>query len=336
VVGIPVSQSATQTDGPRPVNLRTDLAALADLIEVAFDSSMDNNGRAAIREMRYLSKMGVGLNLLTSMNELAHGMGMGYVWIADGKLVGNISVYPAPGEMPRTWVIVNVAVYPDYQRRGIASQLLRATQDMIREKGGQAAILQVDADNDTAIHVYERLGFVQERTWTSWRRNSLLTKPPPLELNPPLHIVHRRSSEWRTEYQLAQTVRSSAQGGLGWLRPLHPHFFHKSLWRQLGDWLSLQSTERLAIRSEDQSRILASLWIESGFTASATQLTLLVDPAYEGLYDDALLNTAVRRFGSSNPLTIEHPQDATITNTVLRNYHFTSRREVIHMRWDVL
>jgi hypothetical protein len=51
-------------NGLRPINLRTDLAPLADLIEIVFASSMDASGKSAIREMRYLSKIGAGLGFL--------------------------------------------------------------------------------------------------------------------------------------------------------------------------------------------------------------------------------------------------------------------------------
>jgi len=152
---------ATTTDGLRPINLRTDLGSLADLIELAFADSMDGGGRAAVREMRYLSKMGVGLSILSSMNDLVQGISMGFVWVAGGRLVGNVSVYPAnwPAELGKTWIIANVAVHPDYQRQGIATQLMQASMDMIREQGGKLAILQVDMDNYTARRLYTRLGF---------------------------------------------------------------------------------------------------------------------------------------------------------------------------------
>lgn len=333
MVGIPVPHKpAAQADGPRPVNLRTDLAPLADLIEVAFASSMDSNGRAAVREMRYLSRVGFGLNMLAGMNELAQGMGLGYVWVADGKLVGNVSVYPAPSNMPKTWVIVNVAVYPEYQGQGIATRLMQSTMDMIRERGGQRAILQVDADNEPAKRVYLKLGFKHERAWTAWRRNSLISRPPPLPNGP--HIAHRATGEWRAEYALAERVRPDDLGGIGWLRPLHIAQFRQPFWKQLTDWLTLQTTERLVIRSDDESQIHASMWIENGFASPSTHLTLLVDPEYEGLYDEALLNTVVRRFGG-NALMLEHPADRETTNALLRRYQFSPRREVIHMRWDV-
>jgi hypothetical protein len=66
-----------QSDGLRSVNLRTDLGELADLIELVFADSMDENGRAAIREMRYLSHLGAGLALVGRLNEMMLGISMG-------------------------------------------------------------------------------------------------------------------------------------------------------------------------------------------------------------------------------------------------------------------
>lgn len=337
MVGMQAAQtSAEMSDGLRPVNLRTDLGPLADLIELAFADTMDSSGRAAVREMRTLSRMGAGLNLLAGLNDLAQGMGMGYVWIADGRLVGNVSTYPAPNltEMKDTWVIVNVATHPDYRKRGIANQLMQETMSMIRARGGKHAILQVDADNPTARSLYGRLGFVEERGWISWKRSGTSTRPQPVGQLNNIYITHRNGGEWRSEYALAQQVRPAYMGGLGWLRPLAPSYFRAPLWKQLVDWFSLRNLERLIIRSADDRSILASLWIESGFTSSSTQLTLMIHPDFEGLYDDALLSTAVRRFGGSS-LTLEHPSDRLATNALLRRYGFNVRRDVIHMRWDV-
>ncbi len=259
VVGIQATQnSALVKNGPRPVNLRTDLGALADLIEIAFVSSMDSNGRAAVREMRTMSGM-PGIGFLGGLNNLMQGMGTGYVWIADGKLVGNVSVYPAdgPGFDGRDWVIVNVAVHPDYQRRGIAHQLMQASMDMIAQRGGRRAMLQVDADNPTARNLYLRLGFMEERSWMTWRRNGTYTMPTPYDSDPRIHIVHRQPGEWQAEYKLAEYVRPPSMGGLGWLRPIHERQFRRTFLQQIGDWLSLRQRERLVIRSDDERELLA-------------------------------------------------------------------------------
>lgn len=221
MVGLQASHNpAFVQEGPRPVNLRTDLGQLADLIEIAFASSMDSNGRAAVREMRTMSNL-PGIGLIGGLNSLMQGMGMGQVWIADGRLVGNVSIYPADGigYDGRDWVIVNVAVHPDYQRRGIAQQLMQASMQMIAQQGGRKAMLQVDADNPVARRLYQRLGFFEERGWTSWRRGGVYHVPQPFAAEERIHIVRRQSSDWQAEYALAEHVRPAAMGGLGWLRP---------------------------------------------------------------------------------------------------------------------
>jgi GNAT superfamily N-acetyltransferase len=319
-------------NGARPVNLRTDLGPLADLIEIAFSSTMDSSGRAAIREMRALSHMGPGLNLLGGLNDLAQGMGTGFVYVADGRLVGNVSTYPADssGPLKDDWVIVNVATHPDYRGRGIAQLLMQDTLTMIRKRGGRAALLQVDADNPVARRLYQRLGFYEERGWTTWRRNAAHARVPELELVPP-HIAHPQSGEWQAEYALADYIRPQPMGGMGWLRPLTEARFNRTFRQRLADWFSLRGLEKLYIRSRDESQVLASLWIESGFTLAATKLTLLVHPDYEGYYDEVLLNAAVSRFGGG-AISIEHPADRSTTNNILRRYGFSTRRDVIHMR----
>lgn len=332
----PPSPSTSAANGLRPVNLRTDLGPLADLMELVFAESMDQGGAAAVREMRALSRMGAGIGLLPGMNDLLQGIRLGYVWIEEGKLVGNVSVYPArwPGSHGKAWIIANVGVHPDYQRRGIATQLIHASQEMIRREAGRVALLQVDAENDPARRIYQRLGFVDERAWTLWRRSSA-ARIPASAPGQTAQIARRRPNEWQAEFALAKRLRPAEKGGLGWQRPLHREYFHKPFWRQIGDWLNMRGMERLVIRSEDEQELLAVLWIESAFLTTSTQLTLMVAPEYQGVYDDLLLRYITRRYDMRGSLLVEHPTDETVTASVLQKYHFRPQREVIHMRWDV-
>jgi GNAT superfamily N-acetyltransferase len=296
---------------------------------------MDSSGRAAVREMRTLSRIGPGLNILSGMNDLTQGISLGFVWQAENRIVGNVSVYPAnwPSSLGSAWIIANVATHPDYRGRGIARQLLEASLNMIRQRGGQTAVLQVDAANAVAQRLYTRLGFVAERGWTQWRR-SATGRVPSSGPEVAAYITQRRRSDWKAEYALAERVRPAHQGGVGWMRPLHRSLFQRSLWARLGDWVSLRSMERLVIHSQDGRRIPASLWIENAFAASSVQLTLMVEPEYAGLYDAALLNLAVRRYGARQPITIEHPADEQVSSELFQQYLFRSQRTLVHMRWD--
>lgn len=329
---IPSKQTIVSPSQSRPVNLRTDLAPLADLIELVFADTMDSGGRAALREMRTLSRMGPGVSLLAQMSEMTHGISLGYVWEEDGKIVGNVSVYPAnwPKPLGDTFIIANVGVHPDYRGRGIARHLMMRSMQMIRENSNARAILQVDHDNH-ARHLYQSLGFYAERTFTTWRRTSYGQIPtPPAE---PAFIRSRRRSEWDYEFKLADEIRPQDRGGLGWLRPLHPQFFKRPFLQKIGDYINLRGLERLMIVNPKQTdEIYGSAWIETAFGMN-TRITLLINPPYRGIYDDILLNHIVNRYGRGI-VTCEHPADDVITSGVLERYRFYNQRTVIHMRWD--
>lgn len=331
--------SSVSADGVRPVNLKTDLGALADLIEAAFAHSMDSGGRAAIREMRSLSHVGIGLNMLASMNDMMQGVGLGYVYVADGKIVGNVSIYPAslPREEDPASIIANVAVHPDFRGRGIARTLMHASLDVIGKRGGKpargaapTALLQVETENAPAVHLYEALGFHTEGVWTMWKRHSSARVPALTGETP--YITHRRRGEWRDEMALARSVRTTP-GGVGWLRPMVPSLFNRGWWKTVTDAFNLRSIERLIVRPEDALFIGASLWIEAAFAASTTQMTLLVAPSYIETYGEALLNTGIRRFGSRSAIQIEHPADDAATSALLERYGFARQRTLTHMRW---
>jgi ribosomal protein S18 acetylase RimI-like enzyme len=334
---LPVVDSHT-TGFLRPVNLKTDLAALADLIELAFSNTMDNGGRAAIREMRALSKISSGLNLIGGINDLVVGLGMGYVWIEDNTLVGNVSIYPAslPADEPPTFIIANVATHPAYRGRKIARTLMQASMDSIRARATRQnhapnAILQVEHDNEVAKRLYHTFGFREQGTFSQWKRSATYRQVPPLA-SPTPYMTRRGKSDWKSEMALAAIMRPNERGGIGWLRPLHRRFFSPTLWQSLGDFFSLRGTEHLIIRGENGD-VRSAMWIERAFGASTVQLTLMCSPDYEGLDGEALLYNAIRRYGKSDAITIEHPRDDGVIAALLRRFLFMDQRNLTHMRW---
>ena len=331
----PMAAPAFAQDGVRPVNLRTDLRPLADLIELVFADSMDSSGRSAIREMRYLSSLGYGLKLIARLNELALGISLGFVYVLDGKLVGNVSVYPAsyPSGFGETWILANVGVHPDYQRRGIAGELMRASLEMIRRRGAARVILQVNYENEAALRLYERAGFVYERAWRVWRRSGFLRAPAPSDRG--LRVSRLRQRDWQTEYALAQAARPNSRGGLGWLKPIHRAAFSPSLFRRLGNLVSLSSVEKLVVRDHEAGSILASCWIEGGLSFGNVRAWLFADPAIDHQpHAAALLESLVSRYDRSTIL-FEHPRDDNIVNGLLKTCRFTVTRDLWHLRLDL-
>lgn len=322
-------------DGLRPVNLRADLGPLADLIELVFADSMDSSGRSAIREMRYLSHLGYGLKLISRLNDLALGISLGFVYVEDGKLVGNVSVYPAgyPKAMGDTWILANVAVHPEYQRRGIAQSLVAACLGMIRRRAGARVILQVNYNNAKAQRLYERLGFIYERAWRIWRRSGLVRSAAGAA--PALSVAPVRGDEWEAELNLAQAARPNARGGIGWLKPVHRSQFFVPAWKRLLQPFSLSGMERLAIRGESGQEILASCWLENAMSFSSARGWLFASPGIDqGPYAEALLDYVVCLHDRST-IHFEHPRDDDIASDLFKDREFKVSRELWHMRLDL-
>ena len=60
------------------------------------------------------------------------------------------------------WHVMNVAVDPDHQRRGIATRLLEHLFELTRDDQRRGYTLEVRVSNSEAIGLYESLGFVRQ------------------------------------------------------------------------------------------------------------------------------------------------------------------------------
>ena len=73
----------------------------------------------------------------------------------DGLVAGYIGCQMSFPEVD----VMNVAVHPDFRRRGIAAILVEALTDHLRHMDCTSLSLEVRASNDPAIALYEKLGF---------------------------------------------------------------------------------------------------------------------------------------------------------------------------------
>jgi ribosomal-protein-alanine N-acetyltransferase len=60
------------------------------------------------------------------------------------------------------WHVMNVAVDPDHQRRGIATQLLERVFELTRSEERRGYTLEVRVSNLDAIQLYQKIGFSQQ------------------------------------------------------------------------------------------------------------------------------------------------------------------------------
>lgn len=97
-----------------------------------------------------------------SANEIAASHFAALIHRENQKIVGvlftSIYAHQSP-KGPVVW-IREVAVHPDYQRKGIGRKLILQTLNYGKAHGAKRAFLAADECNENAIHLYESLGFV--------------------------------------------------------------------------------------------------------------------------------------------------------------------------------
>ena len=75
----------------------------------------------------------------------------------EGTLVGYLIV----SRYVDAWHVMNVAVDPDHRGRGIATTMLERLFEVTADDARRGYTLEVRVSNETAIDLYQRLGFVE-------------------------------------------------------------------------------------------------------------------------------------------------------------------------------
>lgn len=74
----------------------------------------------------------------------------------DGMAAGFLMARHAPGESE----LLLIAVLPEYRGRGLGAQLIHALRLQVQEMGSESIFLEM-RQNNPAIHLYNKAGFVQ-------------------------------------------------------------------------------------------------------------------------------------------------------------------------------
>lgn len=100
-------------------------------------------------------------------SELVNPLSYWLVAIADNVVVGYVGSQTVMGETD----MMNVAVHPDYRRRGIAKALIEALICGLKERDSHCLTLEVRASNSPAIALYTELGFLEAGRRKNYYRN---------------------------------------------------------------------------------------------------------------------------------------------------------------------
>jgi ribosomal protein S18 acetylase RimI-like enzyme len=177
----------------RRLDMRQDLAKVADLVELCFRETLDPEGKQYLNEMRRAAHNATLIRWASSMLEESSMPPSGFVWEEDGRLVGNLSLIPIQVQGERGYMIANVATHPDFRGRGIARALTITALGYVHSRGAHNTWLQVREDNPSAIHIYQSTGFSERLRRTSWYSGpSFPDTPIPADVR----ITKRHPDHW--------------------------------------------------------------------------------------------------------------------------------------------
>ena len=273
------------TRGLRPINSLHDLVGVTTLIERSFADDMDAMGRSNMREMRW---MGTLFGWMDWFAPPGQGMLPGYVWVEDDRIVGNVTVRKL-STFGRGWMIGNVAVAPEWRRRGIARQMMEASIELVRHNQGNWIALQVRTDNDAARHLYQTLGFADTGELVSLECRALSAGRAAPAATTASRIRPARSADMDQLYMLAQSI---VPDSVRWAEPVYRSLFDVGLARSLADWLiGEQHVWRVA---ESIDHLSGAALLEVKRRARWARLHLWIAPAYAGEIENALIDSVLR------------------------------------------
>jgi ribosomal protein S18 acetylase RimI-like enzyme len=284
--------------GLRSVNPLSDLKPITELIELAFGDALDASSQEMLREMRALAwLLGPAFWLLSAtQSPLADSFG-GYVWVEEGKIVGNVTVHRQRNGR-RGWFISNLAVHPDHRRKGLARRLLLAGLEMARGKRAPRISLEVRGDNAPARRLYEELGFRQVDSTTTMHMRVLHTAAS--VLSPGYSIEISPAGEGEELFLFAEgTLSPEARE----IMPLRRKDYRLSLPQRiiggLGDVLRGRFTYHLAARSEGS--LAAILLLHTGSFGFPHSLNLVVHPEHRTRVEEMLITRALSILETAGP-----------------------------------
>ena len=100
-------------------------------------------------------------------SELKNPLSCWLVAEEDGEVAGYVGSQTVMDESD----MMNVAVHPDYRRKGVAEKLVMELVEALKKRDSRCLTLEVRASNEPARALYEKLGFVQVGLRKNYYRN---------------------------------------------------------------------------------------------------------------------------------------------------------------------
>ena len=278
----------------RPLNIMRDLPKVADLLELCFHKNMDSEGKSYVKQMRRASRDHLYLSWVSNSLPLK-----GYVWEDKKRIIGNISIIPFRKEKKNIALLANIAVHPDYRRKGIARRLTQLGIEDVQKRNVKGIWLQVDESNLGAISLYKDLGFEARALRTTWQANS---NPPQKQKKTTIKVIPRQAKFWTKQ--------------IHWINQIYPKEIR---WYRMPDWESFKPglkywLYKLFVEFDIQQKTVLKdgklqavlMWTRG--TARRTPIWLATNPQTDSQSLTALLlHARLQLFSPNRTLTIDYP-----------------------------
>ena len=284
----------------RPVDPTRDLDSIADLVELCFATTIDADGKEYIRYLRRMANSRLYHFVYENSAQKPNAV-EGFVWQEEKQIVGNLTLIPFLSEKDPHYLIANIAVHPDFRRRGIAHQLTRAAlQETSRRQAG-TTWLHVRDDNQAAIRLYESLGFVEKARRSTWELDPIYVQDSTVPLG--IQVIPRVRSEW--DHQ-KEWLGITYPKNLRWNLMLDEKRFTPSIWGQLRDWFTNETMLHFSLH---ESQVLKGVLTFEATSRRANTLWLACSPENDSDVIQQLVPVVIPHFPGTRPLAVNYPSD---------------------------
>lgn len=252
----------------------------------------------------------------------------GYVWEEANEIIGNLSLVPYHVAGKHYYMIANVAVHPEYQRRGIARSLLQKALDFLLQRELDGIWLQVDEGNQGAIDLYSQYDFREVSRRTTWM---LQPNDIPAEFLdwrvPGFSVEKQRASHWKLQ---RDWLENNYPPEVRWHLPFRPEYLRGGILGNLSrfmlvdpkisQWSVTAGKELIGVVSLQSSQTVADwVWLASS-------------PETEGVVLDVFLPFWLKLPGIKRSLRLNFP--ARKSNESLETHWFKPTRTLIWMNYQ--
>jgi GNAT superfamily N-acetyltransferase len=320
----PASSPTIHASDPiRKIDLARDLNPVADLIELCFPIHLDPDGKTYVREMRKAARDMRMMGWLSNVSELEPTRSSGFVWEEDGRIVGNLSLIPLRKGGRRVFLVANVAVHPDFRRRGIARKLTQHALVHLAQRRESEVWLQVRDDNPPAINLYRSLGFKDEAARTTWRIRPADFKTGSVTILSGLSVRRRLRGDW--DFQRDHLAQAYPQA-IRWNLPVKFDRFSPGAYQAIVNFMEGANIKHWAVCVDGKCRGVIS-WQKSDTYANNLWLAFPEDRDETTLRFG--LRHVMRHVTRKHPLSVDFPKGW--CDAVLSDMGFIEFRTLIWM-----